>query len=355
MTSRTANAASRQEVRFAFEEALGVRRRVLLIGGYGCGNVGDEAILSVLLGELRDAGADVRVVSADPAHTRRTHNVEAVAARPWSLAAAIASADTLIVGGGGMFSRYMGRRSMLLPAVALGAWALRKRVVVRAIGAYAGTPRLVLRALVWAIGRASFASARDEATIETLYGAGVTRTIVREPDPALRLAPQRPETVLPARAIGLAVRRVRDEAVQERLTRSLAGLVDALIEEGLRPVLLPFCRHPSEPVEQDGAYARELRAMTRDPARCRIIDSDVSPAQMRGLIAELDGLVAMRFHAIVFGHSAGVPMTAIPYDDKCTAFVAEHGIAAVALEDVTADALLDCLLATLPARAALAA
>jgi polysaccharide pyruvyl transferase CsaB len=355
MTSRTRNAASRQEVRLAFEHALGAKRSVLLIGGYGCGNVGDEAILSVLLGELRDAGAHTTVVSADPPHTRRMHGIDAVAARPWSLLASMLRADTVIIGGGGIFSRYMGRRSMLLSAVALAAWALRKRVLFRAIGAYRGTPRLVLRALALAIGRASFASARDDATIETLDDAGVTRAIIREPDPALRLAPQRPETVLSARAVGIAVRRVRDEATQERLSRAFVELIDALVEAGLRPVLLPFCRHPSQALEQDADYARELRRMTRDPARCRIIDSDVSPAQMRGLVAELDALVAMRFHAIVFGHSAGVPMTAIPYDDKCASFVDEHRIDAIEPQAVTADALLDRVLPATRAPDAVAA
>jgi polysaccharide pyruvyl transferase CsaB len=341
-------------VRGAFEEALGRRRKLLLVGGYGCGNVGDEAILSVLLGELRDLGARVRVVSADAAETRRQHGVEAVSARPLALARALLSCDTLVVGGGGIFSAYMGRRSMKLPALAGIARLLGKRVIFRALGVYGSTPPKVARRLVRAMERATFVSVRDDASVDALEAFGLRREVLREADPATRLKVEPCDTVVPSRSVGLALRRVRDEEQQETLTAAFAQLIDDLVEDGYRPILLPFSEHPSEPFEQDLAYANEVRALTREPARCRVLEAQLRPGQMLGVVRQLDALVGMRFHAIVFGRRASVPTVAVPYDDKCRAFAEEHAMPSVELDHVTAYRLYESFVDALP-RVAVAA
>src|SRR5690606_26903894 len=99
---------------------------VLVVGAYGMGNIGDEAMLAGLLRRLR--GRRVTVVSGDPAATRRLHRVKAVSARRASTE--LARTDAVVIGGGSLFSSHMGRRGRLIPLFGLIASALGKPVVL---------------------------------------------------------------------------------------------------------------------------------------------------------------------------------------------------------------------------------
>ena len=63
-------------------------RTILFVGYYGFGNVGDEAILSAILGRFRARRAYLRllVASGNPEKTIAAHGVEAI---PWNDMAAI--------------------------------------------------------------------------------------------------------------------------------------------------------------------------------------------------------------------------------------------------------------------------
>jgi polysaccharide pyruvyl transferase WcaK-like protein len=317
--------------------------RTLVIGGYGCGNIGDEAILSVMLDDLRTLGVRPRVVSVNAPETTQIHDVRAYAASLVSVGRALFEADALVIGGGGIFSRYMGPRSRQLPPLAGVAKALRRRVVFRALGVYASTPPDVARALVGAMRRADFVSVRDEASVAALRSFGLRRDVVVEDDPALRLPAPIAMAERNGRTVGLALRRVRDAQEQRRLEREFVAVIDGLVERAIVPFLLPFSRHPSEAMEQDDAYAQELIARSRRPEICRIAPAGLRPSEMLELVRSLDGIVAMRFHAIVFASLAGVPAVAIPYDDKCRSFLEDHAMASVAPPTLTADAVLASL------------
>jgi polysaccharide pyruvyl transferase CsaB len=324
-----------------FAASLNGARGVLIAGGYGCGNAGDEAILSVLLGEPALATREVTVVSSDPRDTARVHGVHAVAARPAPLLGAIGACDTLVVGGGGIFSAYMGRRSMLLPFITLAARAATKRVLFRALGVYRSTPPAVGRLLAVSMDRAAFASVRDAPSAAALRRFGMKRSPMLEPDPALRLQPAAHTCDIPLHAVGFALRRVRNEAQQPRLDAVYAEAIAAVEDSGRVPILIPFCSHPTQAVEQDEAYLAELRS--RSGARSCLLLDRLPPADLLSVVASLDALVAMRFHAILFGHIAGTPTLAVPYDDKCSAFAAERAIPTIGMSALTRDVLLSGL------------
>jgi polysaccharide pyruvyl transferase WcaK-like protein len=221
----------------------------------------------------------------------------------------------------------MGKRSMSLPLLALMALAARKRVIFRALGVYRSTPLPVARALVFAMERAHFVSVRDRASLDALDAFGLRRHAILEPDPALRLQARPHGVALPASAVGFALRRVRDPGMQVRAQGDLIAQINAVTAAGADALLLPFSRHPTVPLEDDLDYAMELRALSASPSNVTVVDEPLHPAQMLDIVGGLERLVAMRFHAAVFGHIAGVPMDIIAYDDKCASFAEEHGLA----------------------------
>ena len=92
----------------------GSKFRIGISGSYGGMNLGDEAILEGILGELRASiPAEITVFSKNPADTLARHKVEhAISVRSLTrkeVTPAIRELDLLILGGGGNLFRRRGR------------------------------------------------------------------------------------------------------------------------------------------------------------------------------------------------------------------------------------------------------
>ncbi len=96
--------------------ARAVKPRFLLSGYYGFGNLGDEALLSVIVRTLRrrHAHCEIDVLSGDVEETARTYGVVATPrADPQAVRRAIAAADVVISGGGGLLQNATSLRSLV--------------------------------------------------------------------------------------------------------------------------------------------------------------------------------------------------------------------------------------------------
>ena len=97
---------------------FGKRRKPphLLVGGYfGCGNLGDDAILLGLLSLLRELAPEMRVsvLSGDPRATRALCHVDAYRRKsPLALLRAFLHADAFLLGGGSLLQNRTGRLSL---------------------------------------------------------------------------------------------------------------------------------------------------------------------------------------------------------------------------------------------------
>jgi len=90
---------------------MGKSSKIILLGYYGYGNAGDEAILETLLVWIREADTSIEpaVVTGDVTRTRDRHAVEAIPAKDVAaVAAAVSDARLLIIGGGGLIHDYWG-------------------------------------------------------------------------------------------------------------------------------------------------------------------------------------------------------------------------------------------------------
>ncbi len=96
--------------------------RVLLSGYYGFGNLGDEALLEVIVDRMRRRfpSAQLEVLSATPQMTAANHRVESTPRWDWrAIRAAIARADVVLSGGGGLLQDATSLRSLLYYAAIL--------------------------------------------------------------------------------------------------------------------------------------------------------------------------------------------------------------------------------------------
>jgi polysaccharide pyruvyl transferase WcaK-like protein len=320
---------------------------ILVVGGYGYRNVGDEAILASLLRTLE--GRRVTVVSRMPAETTAMHRVRAV-----PIAAAIPELRhhrTLLIGGGGLFGADMGLVGRFLPAYGLAASALGMTVALHGVGIDPRLPGTTAIALRHLARRAAQVLVRDRQSAEMLRAWGVDAAVGPDLSAWLPAAPAAIGTALlrsggldPRRPIvGLSLTAVNPE-VSRAASEAVAEAMDVFPE--LQFCFIPMSQHPFVPRHNDLVLARQLQA--RQP-RLRVLEGTPHPSQVLSVFGHLAAAVCMRYHSLLFAARAGVPIIPITYADKCKTWLAERGEVSV---EPTAAALVDRIRSAVPERRA---
>lgn len=297
---------------------------ILVVGAYGYRNTGDEAILAGLLNTL--AGRRVTVLSRAPAETSALHGVPAIG--PLGAVAALRRHRSVLIGGGGLFGRDMGRIGRLLPLFGLLAGGLGRTLVVDGVGVdsgISGTNRVLLRRL---LTKAERVTVRDLASVRLLRDWGIACQVADDLSARMPPAPARAGRDL-LRAAGVDPKRPTIglclTAVNESLTPSVVAAVLDLVER--RPdtqfCLVPMSQHPYLASHNDLVLARTLQASC---PRLKVVEGMVHPSRVLSLFGALDAVVAMRYHAFLFAQRAGTPLVPIAYAPKNIAWLEERGI-----------------------------
>lgn len=330
---------------------------VLLIGGYGAGNIGDEAILAGLLRNVSPEIKTLSVVSHDPQETSRLHEStvpESDSFKPIqpsipTLTSQLRSNKHIVIGGGGIFSRYMGPYASKIPYYTTAAHALRKSVHWAAIGVYPSTPNSTMYPLRYTMNQSNSVSVRDPISKTTLRQSGV-KNVQLVPDPATHLTPNMTPGVEllkesgidpDDKIIGIAARRVMNDENNTRLQQAYHGIANYFGKEGWKIVFIPFCHHPYEYIEQDHTICHELASQYE----CAVRLSYDHPEDLLGAVSLLDAMVATRLHSMIFAYMANIPFVAIEYADKCTSLLQHYDVESrgVPLQTVTAPELIRIL------------
>ncbi|MEQ4206482.1 polysaccharide pyruvyl transferase CsaB [Actinopolymorpha sp. B9G3] len=288
--------------------------RLLLLGYFGFGNAGDEAILEAEVAALRDTlGADTEfvVVSGDPAYTVSTHGLPAISRTDATgVVRALRTCDALVAGGGSLLQDVTSARPVPFYAgLMLMARALRKPVFVYAQGL--GPLHLPVNRLLTAaaLKSATYVALRDHDSLILAERLGV-RGAEPAADPVLGLDHSAPG----ADPSGLAVslRPWRGSATWLPVIRSAL----ATLARDVHVALVPY--H----ARQDVVLARELSA---DLGGLRVVEPDQGHRAAVEAVAGARAVLGMRLHALLVAAAAGRPFVALSYDPKVTAFAAQVG------------------------------
>jgi polysaccharide pyruvyl transferase CsaB len=324
--------------------------RVLLSGYYGFGNLGDEALLEVIVQRLRAAFRQpaIDVLSAAPLRTAAEHGVEATARWDWrAVRAAIARADVVLSGGGGLLQNATSFRSLLYYAGVLreGVRLRRKTMIfAQSIGPLDRLGRLTVRRLCRGVQRATV---RDERSRRLLSEILPQTRVERTADPVFLYDTAVDDVDLSAEGLGresgsYAIVSVRKAPGVRDGTRLLAHVVDRLAtRHRIRCAFLPLGG------AADAAVATDvIRACASAP----VLLPEAPLRKTAAIIAHAQVVIGMRLHAIVLAARYAVPFLAVPYDPKITALCEDlaYPLAPLQLGNAPtsseeADALVDAL------------
>ncbi|GLW80841.1 polysaccharide pyruvyl transferase CsaB [Actinokineospora globicatena] len=297
----------------------------MVVGNFGNGNTGDEALLARALTEL-GAETEVSVLSRNPRLVEWTHGVAARPMTAVSFAAGLRWCDAVLVVGGGMFGSGLPPLVRLLPTVVEATHRAGRATFYLAVGVYPGTPKPVLRRLRSAamFGRLTV---RDELSARTL---GVPVPVVG--DLALDLPPAPRETA------ELALAGAGVDATSPLLLLSLKALPDANHMAALRDTCLEAAhrwRHLGGEVaglalstHADyglGLGHRDAALIADLGLGLPVIGPQLPPALAKAVVGRASGVLGLRLHALVFAAGMGVPFAGFDWEEKSKAFLTEHG------------------------------
>lgn len=306
--------------------------RVLISGYYGFNNIGDESILRTVLMNLRENfdDLDITILSHNPQDTVEKYGVHAVERMSMpKVIKAIKNCDLLLFGGGSLLQDVTSNSSIYYYLFVIRtALLLKKRVLLysQGIGPIRGkfNRRLTARYLK----RVDEIAVRDDASAKLLTDIGVpAEKITVTADPVMRIhRADLDEGREIFRSIGLEKKpnrpiigwAIKSTDVTSPFLDEVAKSIDWLAETyHVDSVLIPF--H----YEQDAAVVGAIARRVKGDVYC--IREKYLSDEILSIIGNLDCLVGVRLHSLIFAAIMEVPSIGISYDPKIDAFMDSIG------------------------------
>lgn len=319
---------------------------IVISGYYGFANAGDEAMLAAMIEAFTDLEPDIKitVLSGNPADTRRRHGVNAIYRLNYpEIALALMKSDLLISGGGSLLQDVTSDRSLYYYlSIMMLAKKLGKPVMLYAQGIGPVRGKLARGAMRYIGNMVDLITVRDEGSREELKYLGVSKPpLYVTADPVLAMHPvdnQIGRAILrqagadtAAPVIGFSVREWKDWGHYKQVIAQAADKMAA--EFGARLVFIPM-QWPD-----DLAAAKKIISRIRHPAT--LLQDEYTTSELLSLVGNLDILIGVRLHALIFAAVMQVPLVGLSYDPKIDRFLETLGERHIGtLQNVTVDDLL---------------
>lgn len=301
--------------------------KIVIAGYYGCGNLGDDALLAGLLAGIKGLNATVVATSGDPSATSAAFGIDAVPRKEIrAVTSEIRTADALVFGGGGLLQDATSLLSLKYYTHLIDT-ASRAGKPIALVGQGVGPIRSFLgkRAARRAFEQCDLITVRDQGSrrlVEQL--APKSRARLEVTDDLAWMLPQRsPEPA--SKAVVVSARPWKAET--DGVVAALTGFCQRAVSAGWEVVPASFDRSMD-----DGVLDRICpNASTR-------LYTD-NPTDLLAGVGAARATVAMRLHAGIFSAINCVPAQMIAYDPKVEAFAASTGNPAIPLPELSAEGL----------------
>lgn len=297
-------------------------KKVVVSGYYGFDNFGDDAILYVLCENLKRMNAEVCVLSSNPSKTSQEYSVSSI--KNFNVKAVInkiREADVLISGGGSLLQDVTSFKSLLYYLfVIYTALFFKKDVVIFAQGIGPLNNKISKLLVKFAIEKSKIVMVRDEKSLEMLNQWKIPAKLVNDPVFSLNI-PEVPKNF----ALGI---QLRDFITMSDLF--LESLADSILKyfPNRKVELFIFQKSIDENVSKK--FAQILKSKKSNIEIEFIYYTSKNKIFKR--IAQLDYMIAMRFHAVIASIMAGVKTSAINYDIKVEKLAQEASIPLISLK-----------------------
>ncbi len=309
------------------------------IGGnvYGCGNIGDDAVLAGLLAITRAVMPSSQIsISSYRAQDLAFVQEGGVVCDCYDanqVQSAISDAECFVIGGGTMIGDELGLNFPLTHNLKRAAIAsfMGKPVVLAGIGANkprTGEGRRLAREL---LRFSSVVTVRDKESLDVCAELAGTRSkISLTADPAFILEPietartRKTKSFLRSLGKPIGVNVINEVWTHDMsYKKAIADCLEHLAkEDGYYPVF--FCNE----VRSGERYDQMANEMTARMLHCEYQFLDpcyYSPCEMVDIIGSFSLVFSMRMHSLIFAAITGVPFATVSRVDKVDNFMSQFG------------------------------
>lgn len=328
----------------------GKKDGVFICGAYGRGNAGDEALLEMIVSQMRSIDPDIPlcVLTRAPVSARKALRVDAVHTFDfWNMFRKMGKTRLYISGGGTLMQDVTSTRSILYYLLNIRMAKRRgNRVMLYGCGIGPIQREKNQRRTARTLNQyADAITVRDDYSMQLLRKLNVTRPNVQlTADPALLFtawADSSAESYLLAAGIQEGERYIMFALRQwqgfEEKIPAIAGAAEyAYSAYGLKPLF--FAMEPNRDIPAVEAVAARVK--------CPHLLSSAAdtPNGTISLIQRMSVVVSMRLHGLIFAAGLGIPAVGIVYDPKVSGFLDYLGSEQyLSLQDVNFNALGDLI------------
>lgn len=296
----------------------------LLIAGYhGYGNCGDEATLMAMTRNIKEMASDVNItaISHIPELTKTEYNINSIQRfNAIEVMRAIVKSDIILSGGGTLIQNGTSTRSLIYYLSIINfAKLFRKRVMLysNGIGPVVGNLNRKLVKLV--VDNVDLITLREEFSAKDLADIGVKKPeIYVTADAAFTLksvSTERVKEILQKEQIpndkemiGISVREWNKAKYGDKYIKEIAKACDNMAKDGKLIVFIPM------EFPKDMAVSKKIMSQMEEDSF--IIKGRYKPDEILGIVGEMDLIVGMRLHILLFSALKKIPMIGIVYDPK---------------------------------------
>ena len=292
---------------------------IVISGYYGFGNAGDEAMLCAIIDAIRkeEADAHITVISGNPTETSNKHIIHAVGTfSAFGILKAISNSDLVISGGGSLLQDATSIRNTYyyLSIMAL-AKMMGKKVMLYSQGIGPLNRPSTRKAVSFVLRFVDTITVRDSISKSELDSLGIEDVEVTA-DAVLAMHKANPSiganiSIENPKRIGVAVRSWKDDT---EYRESLANVLSRLQEQDNVEIIFIPMSHP-----EDTKEAKIIASYM--PKGAIVLEGPFSTEEQVSLSGNVDLMIGIRLHALVFSSLMGKPVIGISYDPKITSFL----------------------------------
>ena len=319
--------------------------KIIIAGFYGAGNTGDEAILVGMIESLKDFAKDkkieITVLTLNAQKLLNFHEINTIH-QPYcdiktlifKTMRAIRYTDIVLIGGGGILQdvsspMFINHFSL----ITLVSKLVCKPVMFYAVGVGPVKGKLG-KLLIRLVGnQVDLIVVRDKESKKELVNMGIAESLVLVTvDPAITLRVAKSERVgeiltnegIDSRnllKIGICPRSLTEyvtSSKEEEVKNIIAKTADFMIEKyGIMITFIPMFL--SKGYQNDVDVSIEIMKKMQNDAK--LIRGRYTPQEIKGIIGQMDLIIGIRFHSLIFAAGMSTPFVGIVYDPKVYHFL----------------------------------
>ena len=300
---------------------------IMISGYHGFKNSGDEALLFAILNTLREKrkNLDVTVLSNTPEETARVYGVKSINRYSFfRIRKEMKKSKLLLFGGGSLLQDVTSSKSLLYYLwIIFLAQNSGMKTMLYANGIGPITKKINRQLASKILNKVDVITLRDDKSDEELRSMGVTNPeIVITADPAFTLDRDaslsgRYFTRMAGVPVGtkLCVVSVREwKKSVSNFEEEMAKLCDYMADTyNIYPLFVPM-QYPL-----DIEISQKIINKMKNPAY--IITRELSVPEMFSVLSEIEFIIGMRLHSLIYATTLEIPAMALVYDPKISAFM----------------------------------